>query len=100
MIIIIECYENFHLYVKFLLSSAYSRVQPNGKEDTMQTKRIIISLGRKNFYIAFHHFGHGSGYDVWYNGNVMMFDNIVFHVFEHGSNNVHDKKGVMSCFVR
>ena len=30
----------------------------------------------------------------------MMFDNIVFHVFEHGSNNVHDKKGVMSCFVR
>ena len=30
----------------------------------------------------------------------MTFDNIVFHVFEHGSNNVHDKKGVMSCFVR
>lgn len=51
VIIIIECCENFHLYVKFLLSSAYSRVQPNRKEDTMQTKRIIISLDGKDFYI-------------------------------------------------
>ena len=34
VISIIECYKDFHLYDKFLLSSAYSRVLSNRKEDT------------------------------------------------------------------
>ena len=91
VIVIIECYKEFHLYDKFLLSWAYSRVRSNREEDTMQTKRILVSLRRKDFYIAFCDFEHGSGYHVWYKGNVMMSD-VVFHVLdhrwmEHGSNN-------------
>ena len=38
--------------------------ESNQIEDTMQTKRIIISLDGKDFYIVFHDFGHGSGYYV------------------------------------
>ena len=29
----------------------------------------------------------------------MMYDNIVFHVFEHGSNNESDKKGEVSLSI-
>ena len=38
VISIIECYKDFRLYDKFLRFSAYSRVRPNRKEDTSQTK--------------------------------------------------------------
>ena len=34
----IKCYKDFHLYNKYLLSSPYSRAQPNRKEGTSQMK--------------------------------------------------------------
>ena len=98
VIIIIECYENFHLYVKFLLSSAYSRVQPNRKEDTMQKKRIIISLDGKDFYIlSFMTLGMDLVIMSDITGMLWCLIILSFMSLSMDLIMIHDKKGVMSC---
>ena len=101
--VIIECYKDFHLYDKFLLSWAYSRVRPIKKKILCKRKEFLLVWAKKIFILPFVTLGMDLVIMSDIKGTLCLMLSFMSWIIDGWSMYVimmHDKKGVMSCFVR